>query len=82
MAVPDSGKSLSLAGIRAELTANAYNATATTQAGLKDCSDGTVDTINTANATANRPDTNSPHAMSEFYSYDHDLVGLSITSSV
>ena len=78
MAVPDSSKSLSLAGIRAELATNAYNATATTQAGLKDCSDGTVDTINTANATANRPDGSAPHAMSEFYSYDHDLVGLSM----
>ena len=41
---------------------------------LEDLSDGTVATINTGNASGDRPDTNAPHAMSEFYSYDHDLV--------
>jgi len=73
VAVPSSGV-LSLAGIRAELATNTYNASATTQSSLKECSDGTVATINTGNASADRPDGSTPHAMSEFYAYDHDLV--------
>ena len=72
MAVPSSGV-LSLAGIRAELATNTYNASATTTASLEDCSDGTVATINTGNASGDRPDGNTPHLMSEFYAYDHDL---------
>jgi len=40
---------------------------------LKDASDGTIATINTQNASANRPDGAAPHAITEFYSYDHDL---------
>ena len=72
MAVPSSG-TLSLAGIRAELATNTYNASATTQASLLQCSNGTVATINTANASSDRPDGSTPHAMSEFYAYDHDL---------
>ena len=39
---------------------------------LKEASDGTVATINTTNASADRPDGSAPHAMSEFYSYNHD----------
>jgi len=39
--------------------------------GLSDASRGIIDTINTANASADRPDGATPHAMSEFYSYDH-----------
>ncbi len=42
------------------------------QVSLTEASDGTVATINTGNASANRPDGAAPHAMSEFYSYDHD----------
>ncbi len=72
MAVPSSG-ALSLAGIRAELATNTYNASATTTASLEDCSDGTVATINTANASSDRPDGSAPHSMAEFYAYDHDL---------
>ena len=72
MAVPSSG-ALSLAGIRAELATNTYNASATTQSSLLECSNGTVATINTANASSDRPDGSTPHAMSEFYAYDHDL---------
>ena len=30
-------------------------------------------TINTGNATADRPNGTAPHTMSEFYNYDHDL---------
>ena len=71
MAVPGSG-ALSLAGIRAHLGGGAYNTTSTVQSSLEDCSDGTVATINTNNASADRPDGSDPHAMSEFYAYDHD----------
>ena len=81
MAVPSSG-TLSLAGIRAELATNTYNASATTQSSLKECSDGTVATINTGNASADRPDGNTPHAMSEFYAYDHDLVTFTDNNAV
>ena len=72
MAVPSSGV-ISLAGIRAELATNTYNASATTNASLSDCSDGSVATINTGNAANDRPDGSAPHAMSEFYAYDHDI---------
>ena len=76
MAVPSSG-AISLAGIRAELATNTYNASATTASSLEDCSDGTVATINTGNAANDRPDGNTPHAMSEFYAYDHDVSSFS-----
>ena len=46
----------------------------TANSSLEDLSDGTVATINTGNAASDRPDGAAPHAMSEFYSYDHDLV--------
>ena len=46
---------------------------------LGDLSDGTVATINTTNDSDDRPDTNAPHAMSEFYSYDHDLASTSFS---
>ena len=49
------------------------------QLGLKDASDGTVATINTANASTDRPDGTAPHAISEFYSYDHSA--SSVTDS-
>ena len=44
---------------------------------LKEASDGTIATINTNNDSADRPDGAAPHAMTEFYSYDHDLAGTS-----
>ena len=80
MAVPSSG-TLSLAGIRAELATNTYNASATTQASLLQCSNGTVATINTANSASDRPDGSTPHAMSEFYAYDHDLTSFTDNKS-
>ena len=49
----------------------------TANTSLKNMSDGTTITINTANASADRPDGSAPHAMTEFYSYDHDLVSTS-----
>lgn len=39
-------------------------------------SSGSFPAINTANASSNRPDGSTPHAMSEFYSYDHDFAAL------
>ena len=44
---------------------------------LIEASDGTIATINTQNDADDRPDGSAPHAMSEFYSYDHDLAGTS-----
>ena len=49
------------------------------QISLTEASNGTVATINTANASADRPDGAAPHAMSEFYSYDHDLSSTSFS---
>jgi len=49
----------------------------TANSSLEDLSDGTVATINTANASADRPNGSAPHAMTEFYSYDHDLASTS-----
>ncbi len=49
----------------------------TANSSLEDLSDGTVATINTANASADRPDGSAPHNMTEFYSYDHDASSTS-----
>lgn len=49
----------------------------TANTSLKNMSDGTTITINTANASADRPDGSAPHAMTEFYNYDHDLASTS-----
>lgn len=71
MALPASGQ-ISINDIYTETgNENEFNAS------LKDISDGTFVTINTANPAANRPDQSAPHAMSEFYSYDHDLTSSS-----
>ena len=80
MAVPSSGE-LSLLGIRREFGNNDYNSsTDYTDISLKDLSDGTVDTINTGNDAADRPDGSAPHVMSEFYNYDHDDGSTSFSS--
>ena len=76
MAIPSSG-AISLAGIRAELTTNTYNASATVSTSLQEASTGSYGTINTANASADRPNGSVPHGMSEFYAYDHDLSSFS-----
>ena len=34
----------------------------------------TLNTVN--NPSSNRPDLSEPHQMSEFYSYDHDVLNL------
>lgn len=69
MALPASGE-ISMGDIRTELGDSG-------SISLKEASDGTIATINTANAAADRPDGSAPHAISEFYSYDHDLVTTS-----
>jgi hypothetical protein len=74
MAVDSSG-AISLAGIWNEIDSNNYNASNHGQGeniSLKDLSDGTYDTIETNNSSANRPNGTAPHDMSEFYSYNHD----------
>ena len=75
MAVPASG-AISLAKIRDELENNNYNNSlygyTSAATSLASASNGTYGTINTNNASADRPDGSTPHAMSEFYSYDHD----------
>jgi len=75
MAVPSFG-SISLRSIRNELHNSNYNgSTSFSNISLKDLSDGTIATINTNNALADRPNGSAPHSMSEFYAYDHDKGG-------
>ena len=79
MAVPSSS-TISLAGIWNEIDSNNYNASnhgSGEDISLKDLSDGTYGTINTSNASSDRPDGSIPHNMSEFYNYDHDKTGKS-----
>jgi len=83
MAVPDAGTAnLSLIGIKNELEENDYDAGEEdfSNISLTDMSDGTDATINTGNDADDRPDGSAPHAMSEFYSYDHDDGTTSFTS--
>jgi hypothetical protein len=72
MALPASGE-ISINDINVEFGRSGTTANSS----LEDLSDGTVATINTANASADRPDGSAPHAMTEFYSYDHDLATTS-----
>ena len=82
MAVPSTGP-LSLLAISNEVTENDYNdGGSATNISLSNLSDGTVATINVINAEANRPDGSTPHAMSEWYSYDHDKVGVGSPSNL
>jgi hypothetical protein len=67
MTLPSSG-AISISDINSEFG----RSSTTANSSLADLSDGTVATINTVNAASDRPDTNTPHSMSEFYSYDHD----------
>lgn len=87
MPVPSTGE-ISLGKIGKELrstgTGDDYdngpdtqNATSLTQA-----STGAIDALNTSNSSANRPDASTPHNMSEFYAYDHNLAGLSPPSTL
>jgi len=77
MAVPASGNPLSLAGIRAEIATNTYNASATTVTSLE-----TIATETSINSNSSSvPNATAPHAMSEWYSYDHDAAP-SFTDSI
>jgi hypothetical protein len=67
MALPASGE-ISINDINVEFGRSGTTANSS----LEDLSDGTVATINTVNASGDRPDGSAPHSMSEFYSYDHD----------
>ena len=67
MALTSSGQ-ISMSDIRSELGDSG-------SISLKEASDGTIAAINTNNASADRPDESAPHAMTEFYSYDHDKAG-------
>ena len=67
MAVPSSGV-ISLAGIGAEVKNNAYDASSTGSTSLQSLAINT--TINTNSASV--PNSSEPHAMSEWYGYDHD----------
>ena len=75
MALPASGQ-ISINDINVEFGRSGTTANSS----LEDLSDGTVATINTANASADRPDGTAPHSMTEFYSYDHDLASTSWSS--
>ena len=72
MAGPALG-SLSLRGLRREVSNNNYNAGGPyANISLKNLATGVNGTINVANLNANKPDAFTPHAMSEFYKYDHN----------
>ena len=86
MAVPSSGE-ISLLGIWSEKNESDYTAmsadgeNAFSLRGLSD--DGEDDSLsmgqinlNPRNIAANRPNQSTPHAMSEFYSYDHDEASI------
>tara|TARA_B100000900_G_scaffold353561_1_gene321808 strand:- start:734 stop:1204 length:471 start_codon:yes stop_codon:yes gene_type:complete len=76
MAVPASG-ALSLRGIMREIKTNNYNSgNSYFGVSLHSLSTGGQGTINTANASSDRPNGSAPHQMSEFYNYDHDKVTL------
>jgi len=70
MTLPAASAAISMSMINTEFSRTSNTANTS----LSDLSDGTVATINTGNDSADRPDGSTPHAMSEFYSYDHDLV--------
>jgi len=76
MAGPDATTAITLAKIRDEIENNNYNNSiygyTSAATSLTSLSNGTYATINTQNASADRPDGSAPHAMSEFFSYDHD----------
>ena len=73
MAVPLSGE-LSLGKVRQEFhNDNYFSGPYTSNAtNLEEASTGAYGSINFANSLNRRPDTQAPHALSEFYGYDHD----------
>lgn len=82
MAVPASG-AISMIGIRREIGQNNYSSTQGYLAiSLTSMSTGVNGTINTANASSDRPNGSTPHSMSEFYSYDHDATSTTYNSVI
>ena len=80
MAVPSSG-AISMLSIYNELAENNYSSgTSRSEVSLQEMSNGTVATINTSNNASDRPDGSAPHAMSEFYAYDHDVSSTNFSS--
>ena len=75
MATPaNTSTEITLAKVRNELATNSYGTAYTAgETSLYQASIGTYGTINTANASGDRPDGAAPHTLSEFYNYDHDL---------
>ena len=78
MATPaNTSTELTLAKVRNELATNSYGTAYTAgETSLYQASIGTYGTINTANASADRPNGTAPHTLSEFYNYDHDLTSF------
>ena len=71
------GGNISMLGVKNELDEGDYSAGESyTNISLTELSDGTDGTINTTNASSDRPDGSAPHALSEFGNYDHDLAGV------
>ena len=79
MAVPSSGE-ISLGSIYNEINDNNYSSgKSTSNISLTSVSTGgstASHAINTRNISANRPNVIAPHAMTEFYSYDHDEASI------
>lgn len=72
MAVPASGQ-LTLGKIHRELIYDNYNASTApgSNVSLKNMSTGVTETLNTGSTSI--PDGSTPHKMSEWYGYDHDV---------
>jgi hypothetical protein len=85
MAVPTMGSTLHLSKIEKEQQHDDYNSSAATASSisLTNLSRGRdpYDEINTNNWAVNRPDESSPHAMSEYYLYDHDIGVYAVTTN-
>ena len=80
MAVPSSGQ-LSMAGLAKEKQFDDYNSTSTpyTPISLLDLAESFVNFEATNTNGVDYPDESKPHAMSEWYGYDHDY-GVDCTS--
>ena len=80
MPCPSSGE-ISLGKIRQELestgTSDDYNDGPYTSGAtsMARAEDERYDTINTNNASGDRPNGSAPHSMAEWYSYDHNASG-------
>ena len=85
MACPASGNALHLSKIEKEQQHDDYNSSAATASSISltnlSRGIGGYDAINTNNWAENRPDSQSPHAMSEYYFYDHDVGAYGVTTN-